>query len=611
MVQQAWQRYFAHRRYQGNLVASEGWLYFICDLNGRYNAWKLPCDGGWPRQLTDFSDQAARLVVKGPSTAPPNRRLLVLADPSGSEAFGLHAVLGELGGTEPLWTCAGRRILLSPESVSPDGRWILASANDRTPSDFDLVVLALADGQPVRRLTEAGYWQPALWAREGRAAVGAVAYSNAHNDLYWFSLEGAPTRHLTPHEGEAIFNPLQWLPDGRRLLLLSNRGREFIGLGVLDVEDPQAWQWVVQVEGDLEWASYDPLRRRLTWIVNQAGASRLWTAEWDGERLGEARPAAGWPLGVVTAVDAEGEQLFAVISRPTHPPEIWRYDLANQTGGPLTEGRFGGIGESAMSSPRLIHWQSNDGLAFSGWDYPPPTEASPGSPGRAPAVLVIHGGPEAQERPWYSGFYQYLVHRGIRVVAPNVRGSTGFGRRFQKLIYHDWGGREVEDLMAVVDWLARQPGVDPQRIAVFGASYGGYASLLLAGRFPDRFAAAVDLMGPTDLVTFVQRVPPSWRRFMAALIGDPGTEAEFLRSRSPIAYVDAICCPLLVIAGGQDPRVPPEESEQLVERLRAAGKPVEYHRFEDEGHGFVRRENQMQAWLLVADFLERVLKPGE
>src|SRR5690606_1381989 len=231
------------------------------------------------------------------------------------------------------------------------------------------------------------------------------------------------------------------------------------------------------------------------------------------------------------------------------------------------------------------------------------------APGRRPGAggAVHHGGPEAQERPDYRPLYQYLCSRGIAVMAPNIRGSTGYGKRYQRLIHRDWGGGDLRDLDHAVRWLRAQDWVDPDRIGVVGGSYGGFATLSCVTRLPEYWAAAVDIVGPSNLVTFAKAVPPTWRRLMARWVGDPETEADFLMERSPISYVDNVTAPLLVIQGAKDPRVVKAESDQMVERLRKLGREVEYVVFDDEGHGFTRRSNELRGWRLAADFLIRHL----
>jgi dipeptidyl aminopeptidase/acylaminoacyl peptidase len=224
-------------------------------------------------------------------------------------------------------------------------------------------------------------------------------------------------------------------------------------------------------------------------------------------------------------------------------------------------------------------------------------------------VLAIHGGPEAQELPVYiySGLYQYWASRGIGVLAPNVRGSTGYGKGYQRLIHRDWGGDELKDFDAAARYLRSLNWVDAARLGVFGRSFGGFATLSCIGRLPEYWAAAVDIVGPSNLLTFAKSVPPTWRRTMAQWVGDPETEADFLLSRSPISYVDQIRAPLFVIQGAHDPRVVQEESDQIVELLRQRGIDVRYDVYADEGHGFTKRANELKSLGDAATFMEQHL----
>jgi dipeptidyl aminopeptidase/acylaminoacyl peptidase len=220
-------------------------------------------------------------------------------------------------------------------------------------------------------------------------------------------------------------------------------------------------------------------------------------------------------------------------------------------------------------------------------------------------VLSIHGGPEFQERPAYNynGLYQYLLSRGVGVLAPNVRGSTGYGTAYQKLIHHDWGGDELKDFVYAHRYLVAQEWVDPDRIGVYGGSFGGFATLSCVSRLPGRWAAAVSIVGPSNLVTFASAVPPTWRRLMAEWVGDVETERDFLLARSPITYADDIDTPLFVIQGANDQRVVQSESDQIVERLRERGVDVRYDVYPDEGHGFAKRANEAKALSDAAEFL--------
>jgi dipeptidyl aminopeptidase/acylaminoacyl peptidase len=218
-------------------------------------------------------------------------------------------------------------------------------------------------------------------------------------------------------------------------------------------------------------------------------------------------------------------------------------------------------------------------------------------------VLSIHGGPEFQARPWYDALNQCLLAAGMAIFEPNVRGSTGYGHAWQTSIYRDWGGIDLDDFAAASDWLRSQQGVDATRIAVMGASYGGFAALSCMTRLPDLWAAGVSVCGPANLDTFARAIPPEWISVVIEMFGDLDKDADKLRSRSPLTYASQIKAPLLVVQGANDPRVPKGESDQIVDAARTNGVDVSYLVFDGEGHGFTNRDNDIKAHTTIAEFL--------
>jgi dipeptidyl aminopeptidase/acylaminoacyl peptidase len=336
----------------------------------------------------------------------------------------------------------------------------------------------------------------------------------------------------------------------------------------------------------------------LVWSVNEDGRSALHARDL---LTGGERTLPAIPLGVIRsmAVAPDGSSIALMLGTPTQSSEIYIVDLVADETRRITWGMLGGIPEAVFIEPTLIRYPTHDGREVPAWLY------RPAGNGPFPVLLSIHGGPEAQERPNYSynGLYQYLLSQGIGVLAPNVRGSSGYGISYQKLIHRDWGGDELKDFEFAHRYLQSLDWVKSDRIGVFGGSFGGFATLSCVSRLPDLWAAAVDLVGPSNLVTFAKAVPPTWRAFMAGWVGDPYTEVDFLMSRSPISYVDQIRTPLFVIQGANDPRVVKPESDQIVERLRERGVDVRYDVYEDEGHGFTKRSNSLKALGDTAEFL--------
>jgi len=278
----------------------------------------------------------------------------------------------------------------------------------------------------------------------------------------------------------------------------------------------------------------------------------------------------GWAtLRLRLSLSADGSRAALIWQGPQQPPDLFVVDTETGKARRLTESMLGGLRPRDLLEPELIGYPTFDGRDIPAFLYRPKKR------GRVPVVVSIHGGPEAQERPVYMPLYQYLLSRGIAVLATNIRGSSGYGKSYQKLIHRDWGGGDLKDWEHAAKWLRAQDFVDPDRIVVFGGSYGGFAVLSCITRLPEYWKAAVDIFGPSNLVTFAKAVPPMWRRFMERWVGNPETEVDFLMERSPITYVENVKAPLLVIQGATDPRVVKPESDQMVEKLRGLGREVE------------------------------------
>jgi dipeptidyl aminopeptidase/acylaminoacyl peptidase len=360
------------------------------------------------------------------------------------------------------------------------------------------------------------------------------------------------------------------------------------------------YEWRETPDQDVEEVAASTDGQYLAWTVNEGGSSRLSVRHLP---TGTLVDLPDLPRGVINALTLArtGSKLGFLLSRPDHPSEVHVLDLAENVLTQITHGFLGGIDPADLIAPEDITFPSFDGRRIPALLY------RPVGSGPFPVILAIHGGPESQERPDYDGMYQYLLNRGIGILAPNIRGSTGYGKSYQRLIHRDWGGGDLKDFEAAVTYLRDLDWVDADRVGVYGRSYGGFATLSCISRLPDYWAAAVDVVGPSNLVTFAKAVPPTWRRLMAAWVGDPETEAEFLMERSPVTYADAITAPLFVIQGANDPRVVKTESDQIVERLRARGVDVRYDVYEDEGHGFTKRENVLKAQRDTAEFFEHHL----
>ena len=356
---------------------------------------------------------------------------------------------------------------------------------------------------------------------------------------------------------------------------------------------------------DVEFVATSRNGRYLAWAINEEGYSRLHV--WDLKK-DKAIKLPKIPKGVIAYMgfSPDSRQMAMLLGGPTFGEQPFVLSLKPKKWTQLTETMLGGIDEKTMVKPKLVRFPTFDGREVPAWLYKPKNVN-----GKAPVVLSVHGGPEAQERPLYTYFngplYQYLLSRGIGVLATNIRGSTGYGKSYQRLIRRDWGGGELKDQECAVKYLHSLDWVDPQRIGFIGGSYGGFSCLSCVSRLPDYWAAAVGHFGPSNLVTFVKSVPPYWRRFMKQWVGDADEDHDLLVERSPLTYVQNVKTPLFIIQGANDVRVVQAESDQFVEKLRARGVPVRYDVYADEGHGFTKRHNELKALKDSAEFLEQHL----
>ncbi len=432
-------------------------------------------------------------------------------------------------------------------------------------------------------------------------------------------------------EGESV--PLngiiasEFAPSGRGALISSAVFDDTYNLGYINFSKPGELV-PVKVKGIIhkgkgEMTGVAPLvDDRYLVIYNIDGCSWVYEGVFDEEKrtmtykyvLVGRKPLAN---GKLEHIDYdEDADLFAVtFSTATSPTQI--YTIEGKTRNKIilhTNEKILGIPRDHLSEGEDASFVSYDGLRISARLYMPAKAL--GFSGKRPVVYYIHGGPQGQERPdfaWFSmPLIQFLTLRGFAVFVPNVRGSTGYGLSYTKHVDRDWGGQDrLDHVHAMTKILPKDDRLDVTRAAVVGRSYGGYMTLMLAGRHPDLWAASCDMFGPYDLLTFSERIPETWKPYFKIALGDPekAEEKAFLVERSPKTYLNNLSAPMLVIQGRNDPRVVAAESEDLVRELRAKGKQMELLIFENEGHDVLKYENRVSCYNAIADFFTKYLKP--
>lgn len=593
------EQFFAIRRLLSCAIAPDGeQVLFATDISGQFNLWRVSSRGGWPDQLTQFEKESVRAIA----WSPDGSRIAFAADPDGNEQTQLYLMDAVGGWPEAITAQADVEHAMTEGAFSPDGRYLAYSANARERTQVDIYLRDLTTGE-VRMVCEGGLFDFGGFSPDGSQILALEVNGNTDQDIWLVDLATGQRRNLTAHpDTKAKFTPVGWRRDGTGFYFIGNQDREFDALGYYDLA-AGSWSYLITPDWDVEKASLSGDGKRLAYVVNEAGCSTLHVRDLV---TGQELPLPALPSGVIGLLEFAqkdpNDRLCLVMGNYRQVGTIYTLDLDRQELIQVTHSMLGNIPNEVFVEPELVYIPAFDGLQVPAWLYRPHGDSLEAS---VPAVLSIHGGPEAQERPTYGygGLYQYLLSQGVAILAPNIRGSTGFGIDYQNRIHRDWGGAELRDIEACAQYLQGLHWVDRQRIAVFGGSFGGFATLSAATRLPDYWACACDFCGPANLITFVQSVPPHWRSLTKAWVGDAEEDREMLIARSPITHVDNLRCPLMVVQGATDPRVVKAESDQMVERLRAMGREVEYLVFEDEGHGFAKRANQLKGYKAMADFM--------
>ena len=563
----AFERFVAYRRFGGALAFTKDAadVLFVSNISGQFNLWRVPVEGGWPHQLTSFADETVRQVA----VSPRDGTIVFNADPDGDEFTQLYLLDPAESWPDQITDAGEVQHFVTGGAFSPDGTKLAYCANARTPADVDVWVRDLETGETRHVFGEGMYAVAFDWSPDGTKLLAIDLRHNSDTSVHLVDVETGDARELTPHDDDVLYEPGPWAPDGSGFYLVTDEGREFRGLAFYDMA-AGAYEWLETPDGDVEGVALSDDGRVLAWLVNVDGWEQLKLRDLES---GQDLPDPELPSGArphltgfrpPIALSPDGSHAAVILSSPRRPPEIWLAETETGNARAVTESRFGVPREDELLDVELISYPTFDGRDIPAWLYRPDVE------GRLPVVLSIHGGPEAQELPLYHPLYQYLASRGIAVLATNIRGSTGYGKTYQRLVQRDWGGGDMQDWEHAVKWLHDQDWVDAERIGVFGGSYGGFAVLTCVTRLPDYWAAAVDIFGPSNLITFAKAVPPTWRRMMKRFVGDPEEDAELLRERSPLTYIENVKTPLLVIQGATDPRVVKPESDQLVEKLAVA-----------------------------------------
>lgn len=591
--------------YIPNLTSEGQSLVFLSTLTGLPQVWRVDLPDGdkplWPDQLTFGADR-----VQGVWLAPSFEQKLVYARDEGGNENAQLFLLDPTTGEEVALTEGFGEAMHSFGVWSMDGSRFLFAANRRAPGLFDLYQQPLhGPAALIWQNDEPGYLQEPRFSPDLGRVVFARVQSSSRSELFEVDLSSGSARSLASEA--ARYSPVAYTNGGRALVVQTDVGADFLYLARLEL-DTLLIEPLVQPNWDVECAGLSPNGRLLAYVVNEAGAGRLYLHDLMANTTRGA-PESLDTLGVTALLDGklsfstDSQRLAFSFYGSTRTSDVYVWDLESDKLQAVTRSSHGGLDPHSFVAPELVHYPTFDDKNIPAWFYRPESQTEP-----APAVVIVHGGPEGQSRPNLNFLAQYLLRHGYAVLVPNVRGSSGYGNAYSHLDDVEKRMDSVADLAHAAEWLKTQPGIAGNRVAVYGGSYGGFMVLSALTTYPELFAAGVDIVGISNFVTFLENTSSYRRSHREAEYGSLAHDRAFLEKISPLNQVDRISVPVLVIHGANDPRVPLGEAEQLVEALKARGVPTELLVFGDEGHGLVKLANKLVAYPAIVAFLEQHLR---
>jgi len=590
---------------------------FVTNMSGRNNIWLVPAEGGWPTQLTVSNQRQT-----SPTWSPNGKWIAYMSDYDGDEQWDIFLVSPKTGQVVNLTNTP--EIAEGRPAWSPDGRYLAYMVKPKTSSVFEIDVYDtvlrevkhLTTGTARDRMNN-----DPIWSSDGAFIVYTQDQSKGtDSNVFLVDAANAQSTLLTPHEGEHTYSANDVSSDGKQVLITSNAGDGYENVGLLDIASKKI-RWLTNDKWSISGESFSPDSKFVTYTANVDGNTNIYLYDIAASkaRMLDLPKGVNFSSGNPSPFTRDGSQLLYSHNGATAPGDLWVYTFSDKTGSDktthsnvsrqLTLSLVGGVRSEDMVEPQLVHYPSKDGKwTISAFVYVPYNLPRNGE---HPAIVYVHGGPTAQTMNTFNRFIQYMANQGYIVIAPNYRGSSGYGKEFQQANLFDMGGGDLQDVLAAADWIKQTGYVDPKKLILMGGSYGGYLTMMGVTKAPEIWAAGVPIVPFVNWFTEIQNEDPVLRESDLATMGDPEKNKALYEDRSPINFVDQIKAPLYLLAGGNDPRCPKTEAQQVVDAIKKRGGVVEYKVYENEGHGFAKVENQIDAYKRVADFLKAHVPPAD
>ena len=571
---------------------------FISNMNGIPQIWTIPREGGWPTLITSLDDPIGSVAW-----SPSGKWLSFSMAPGGGMNQQIYIIRPD-GSEIRLLTDGGNETNRLGNWTS-DGRKLMMSSNRRLPTAMDAYLVDMENMELELISKSKGIGSFSDITTDGKYAILNRLESRGSNDLFLIETQTGQEQIVTDHKGPGTFFG-QFSSSEREIYVGFNKNRNLVAFGKIKITKkgkPGPIEILVE-RSDAELESFklnnDATLAALIW--NVSGRNEL--TFFDLQKHQVINNTISLPSEIVRGIDfsKNGKWLAVELSGATTPRDIWILNTETYQFRQLTFSPHAGVDLKTLIAPTLVHFSAHDGLKLTGWLYHPQSSYEPG-----PIVLSFHGGPEGQERPRFRSDYQALLAQGISILAPNVRGSSGFGKKFVNLDNGELRFNGIKDIKSCVEYVISSGIADPQRIGIMGGSYGGYMVMAGLAYYPDLISVGANLFGVVNFETFFANTEPWMAAISTIEYGDPVTQKDLLKSLSPIHMVDQVRAPTIVLHGANDTNVPVVEAEQVVENLKKRGVPVEYILFPDEGHGFRKTINRIRSTSSIVNWFVKFL----
>jgi dipeptidyl aminopeptidase/acylaminoacyl peptidase len=576
------------------------WVVVSANLTGRYNLWKYPVAGGAPVQLTHSDDRQSGITI-----SPDGKWVVFQSDHGGDEMYDLYAV--PLAGGEVVDLTNSSTVSETDAYFSPDGKDLAFAAKPKTSPITNVAVMDMAT-HTVRALTHEpsldNGWRPAAWTPDGKAVIANREDVGSTAGSVWrLSLTGAAPKQLS--QGKARISASDISRDGRQLSITSNQKGGIDQAALLDVASGML-SWLAPSPWEQEAGSFSPDAASVTILTNADGRADLSAYDLKTGKVRKLPLPAGFnaPAGGADGPFTRDGRMLVGHDASNTPFDYWVLSKAGQAKR-LTDFAAKGLDPAKLPVSHIVHYKSADGTVISAILMVP---FNLKRDGKAPGVVVPHGGPTGQTTDRFSRLAVALASRGYLVIQPNPRGSTGYGEAFQKANHADLGGGDLTDEVYAAKFLAATGYANRKKIGITGGSYGGFMTLMAVGKTPDVWAAGVSMYGIINWFEMLKHEDAALQAYERSLIGDPVTDKAVYDADSPMTYIRHTKAPLLVLQGENDIRVPRGQAAEVVATLKSVGATVDVHYYPQEGHGFAKRENQIDSLQRTIDWFDKYLK---